>query len=149
MVTNSYAIDDVVYEYELALTNKTSQTAYRGFGVDPHIYALEMIVDEAAREVGMDPTEFRRRNLIEPDQMPYTLEEHLRLGDYPATLERIQEIIDDERDGGLRPRSRRGQTRGGQVPGRPAECHHRTRRQRLRLDGPSAFGPGGTRGTVA
>ncbi|TYT62724.1 xanthine dehydrogenase family protein molybdopterin-binding subunit [Natrialba swarupiae] len=103
VVTNSYAIDDVVYEYELALTNKTSQTAYRGFGVDPHIYALEMIVDEAAREVGMDPTEFRRRNLIEPDQMPYTLPSKniYDSGDYPATLERIQEIIDDERDGGL------------------------------------------------
>ncbi|RQG93104.1 carbon monoxide dehydrogenase [Natrarchaeobius halalkaliphilus] len=103
VLTNSYEIDDVVYEYELALTNKTSQTAYRGFGVDPHIYALEMIVDEAAREIGMDPTEFRRRNLIEPEQMPYTLPSKnvYDSGDYPATLDRIEEIIDDERDGGL------------------------------------------------
>ncbi len=103
VLTNSYAIDDVRYEYELALTNKTSQTAYRGFGVDPHIYALEMIVDEAAREVGLDPTEFRRRNLIGPDQMPYVLPSRnvYDSGDYPATLARIEAIIDEERDGGL------------------------------------------------
>ncbi|RQH01413.1 xanthine dehydrogenase family protein molybdopterin-binding subunit [Natrarchaeobius oligotrophus] len=103
VVTNSYRIDHVGYEYDLVLTNKTSQTAYRGFGVDPHIYALEMIVDEAAREIGMDPTEFRRRNLITPDQMPYTLPSKnvYDSGDYPATLDRIQEIVADERDGGL------------------------------------------------
>ncbi|MDJ1433723.1 xanthine dehydrogenase family protein molybdopterin-binding subunit [Halostagnicola sp. A-GB9-2] len=103
VVTNSYDIEDVTYEYDLVLTNKTSQTAYRGFGVDPHIYALEMVVDKAAREIGMDPTEFRRRNMIQPEQMPYTLPSKniYDSGDYPATLDRIQEIIDDERDGGL------------------------------------------------
>ncbi|UHQ98442.1 xanthine dehydrogenase family protein molybdopterin-binding subunit (plasmid) [Natrinema zhouii] len=103
VLTNSYEIDDVSYEYDLVLTNKTSQTAYRGFGVDPHIYALEMIVDEAARTLDMDPTEFRRRNLIRPEQMPYTLPSKnlYDSGDYPATLDRIEEIIEDERDGGL------------------------------------------------
>ncbi|MFC4440164.1 MULTISPECIES: xanthine dehydrogenase family protein molybdopterin-binding subunit [Natrialbaceae] len=103
VLTNSYEIEDVSYEYDLVLTNKTSQTAYRGFGVDPHIYALEMIVDEAAREIGTDPTEFRRRNLIRPEQMPYTLPSKniYDSGDYPATLDRIQEIVEDERDGGL------------------------------------------------
>ncbi|WP_226042067.1 xanthine dehydrogenase family protein molybdopterin-binding subunit [Natrinema sp. DC36] len=103
VLTNSYEIDDVTYEYDLVLTNKTSQTAYRGFGVDPHIYALEMIVDEAARTLDMDPTEFRRRNLIRPEQMPYTLPSKnlYDSGDYPATLDRIEEIIADERDGGL------------------------------------------------
>ena len=103
VLTNSYDIQDVSYEYDLVLTNKTSQTAYRGFGVDPHIYALEMIVDDAAREIGIDPTELRRRNLIQPDQMPYQLPSKnlYDSGDYPATLDRIQEIIDEERDGGL------------------------------------------------
>ena len=103
VVTNSYDIDDVTYEYDLVLTNKTSQTAYRGFGVDPHIYALEMCIDKAARAVGMDPTTFRRHNLIQPEQMPYTLPSKniYDSGDYPATLDRIEEIIEDERDGGL------------------------------------------------
>jgi carbon-monoxide dehydrogenase large subunit len=103
VLTNSYAIDDARYEYELALTNKTAQTAYRGFGVDPHVYALEMAVDDAARELGIDPTEFRRRNLIEPDQFPYVLPSKnvYDSGDYPAALARLEEILDEERDGGL------------------------------------------------
>lgn len=103
VVTNSYDIQNVSYEYELVLTNKTSQTAYRGFGVDPHIYALEMVVDKAARQLSLDPTEFRRRNLISDDDMPYTLASKniYDSGDYARTLDRIEEIIRDERDGGL------------------------------------------------
>jgi 2-furoyl-CoA dehydrogenase large subunit len=103
VLTNAYAIEDARYEYELALTNKTAQTAYRGFGVDPHMYALESIVDDAAREIGMDPTEFRRRNLIRPDEMPYVLPSKnvYDSGDYPAALARVEEIVDEEREGGL------------------------------------------------
>ncbi len=102
VVTNSYDLQNVSYEYELALTNKTSQTAYRGFGVDPHIYALEMVVDKAARELDIDPTAFRRRNLINESDMPYTLATNniYDSGNYAATLDRIEEIIEDERDGG-------------------------------------------------
>ena len=102
VLTNSYDIDDVTYEYDLVLTNKTSQTAYRGFGVPAHHYAIEMIVDEAAAELGIDPDEFRRRNLIGPDQMPYLLPSRnlYDSGDYPAAFDRIQDIIADERDGG-------------------------------------------------
>ena len=105
VLTNAYDVDDVAYEYDLVLTNKTAQTAYRGFGVDPHHYALEMIVDEAARELGMDPTDLRRRNLIDPDQMPYKLPSHniYDSGDYPAALQRIEEMIDENErcEGGL------------------------------------------------
>lgn len=97
VVTNTYDIDHVRYEYELVLTNKTAQTAYRGYGVDPHQYAVEMIVDEAARNLGMDPTEFRRLNLIQPDQLPYVLPSKniYDSGDYPAALDRIQELVDE------------------------------------------------------
>ena len=104
VVTNSYVINNINYEYELVLTNKTSQTAYRGFGVPPHLYALEMIVDDAARALGMDPTEFRRQNLIQPEQMPYKLPSKniYDSGDYPATLDRIEALIETERSkGGL------------------------------------------------
>ncbi len=103
VLTNSYAIDDVSYEYELVLTNKTAQTAYRGFGVDPHIYALEMIIDEAADALDMDPTELRRRNLIPADEMPYRLPSGniYDSGDYAAALDGVLELVEDERDGGL------------------------------------------------
>ncbi|MFW6448948.1 MAG: xanthine dehydrogenase family protein molybdopterin-binding subunit [Halobacteriota archaeon] len=123
VLTNSYAIDDVVYEYELVLTNKTAQTAYRGFGVDPHIYALEMIIDEAADELGIDPTELRRRNLISADAMPYKLPSGniYDSGDYAAALEHVLEMVEEERDGGLldpavvEARRREGKYRGVQA----------------------------------
>jgi carbon-monoxide dehydrogenase large subunit len=98
VLTNAYLIDDVAFEYELAITNKTSQTAYRGFGVPPHLYALEMIVDEAAHELGIDAAELRRRNLIPPDELPYKLPSNnlYDSGDFPAAFERIQEIVAEE-----------------------------------------------------
>ncbi|MFP4627407.1 MAG: xanthine dehydrogenase family protein molybdopterin-binding subunit [Halobacteriales archaeon] len=123
VLTNSYAIDDVAYEYELVLTNKTAQTAYRGFGVDPHIYALEMVIDEAAAELGLDPTELRRRNLIPPEAMPYRLPSGniYDSGDYATALDRVLELVEDERDGGLldpevvEARRREGKYRGVQA----------------------------------
>jgi carbon-monoxide dehydrogenase large subunit len=105
VLTNAYRIDDAVYEYELALTNKTCQTAYRGFGVPSHLYALESVVDEAARELGLDPTDFRRRNLIPPEEMPYRLPSKnvYDSGDFPAAFDRIVDIVDENErvEGGL------------------------------------------------
>ena len=105
VLTNAYHIEDVVYEYELALTNKTCQTAYRGFGVPAHLYALESIVDEAARELGIDPADFRRRNLISPEEMPYRLPSKniYDSGDFPAAFDRIADIVDENErvEGGL------------------------------------------------
>ncbi|MFB6354883.1 MAG: xanthine dehydrogenase family protein molybdopterin-binding subunit [Halobacteriales archaeon] len=105
VLTNAYDVRPVRYAYELVVTNKTAQTAYRGFGVDPHVYALEMAMDGAARELGIDPTELRRRNLIQPDQLPYTLPSKnvYDSGDYPAALDRIEALVDERerRPGGL------------------------------------------------
>lgn len=105
VLTTSYLIEDVRYEYELYLTNKVPQTAYRGFGVQQHTFALEMILDEAARELDMDPTQFRWQNLIPPEEMPYRLPSKniYDSGDYPAALRRMEEIIDENErcEGGL------------------------------------------------
>ena len=98
VVTNAYDIPAVRYDYEIALTNKTSQTAYRGFGVPSHIYALEMAVDEAARDLGVEKTELRRQNLIQPDQLPFRLPSHnlYDSGDFPAALDRIQQFVEEK-----------------------------------------------------
>ncbi|MFB6221692.1 MAG: xanthine dehydrogenase family protein molybdopterin-binding subunit [Halolamina sp.] len=104
-LTGAYDVRDVRYDYDIVITNKTAQTAYRGFGVPQHLYALEMAMDEAAAAIDMDPTELRRRNLITPDQMPYELPSHniYDSGDYPAAMDRIEEIVDEQerREGGL------------------------------------------------
>jgi CO/xanthine dehydrogenase Mo-binding subunit len=49
-----------------AATNRPPFGAFRGFGAPQTLFALEVHVDECARRVGMDPVEFRRRNLIRP-----------------------------------------------------------------------------------
>jgi carbon-monoxide dehydrogenase large subunit len=68
-----YDVQAVHVRGRLALTNTIPTAAYRGAGRPVASYALERLVDEAAREMGMDPAEFRRRNMIPPAKMPYKL----------------------------------------------------------------------------
>ena len=46
--------------------------AYRGAGRPECLLNLERLVDTAARQIGIDPAELRRRNFVTPAQMPYT-----------------------------------------------------------------------------
>jgi carbon-monoxide dehydrogenase large subunit len=55
------------------MTNTVPVSNYRAPGGTPGTYVVERIIDMAAREMGMDPAEIRRRNLIPPDAMPYKL----------------------------------------------------------------------------
>ena len=52
-------------------TNTNPQRPFRGNGRGEAAYAIERLVDTAAREIGMDPAELRRINMIKPEQMPY------------------------------------------------------------------------------
>ena len=52
-------------------TNTTPVGAYRGAGRPEANYYMERLVDTAAREIGIDPVEIRRRNHIPPEAMPY------------------------------------------------------------------------------
>ena len=53
-------------------TNKTPTDAYRGAGRPEATYLLERIVDMTANELGMDPAEFRRMNLVKAEEYPFT-----------------------------------------------------------------------------
>lgn len=56
----------------LGVFSHTSPTApYRGSGRPEAIYVLERLIDDAARELGLDRVELRRRNLVPPSAMPY------------------------------------------------------------------------------
>jgi len=68
---NAYRIPALFGRHQLALTNTTSVTAYRGAGRPGVSYLVERLVDEAARELAIDPLELRRRNLIPKDAFPY------------------------------------------------------------------------------
>ena len=66
-----YDVRNLVYRVKGVLTNTTPVDAYRGAGRPESIYLMERLMDAAAREVGLDPIEFRRRNFIAPAAMPF------------------------------------------------------------------------------
>ncbi|MDE2198269.1 MAG: xanthine dehydrogenase family protein molybdopterin-binding subunit [Rhodospirillales bacterium] len=70
-------------------TNTTPVGAYRGAGRPEGNYYMERLVDTAAREMGIDRVELRRRNQIGPDMMPYTAPSTMEYdsGDFPAILD--------------------------------------------------------------
>jgi len=68
---NAYRIPALFGSHKLAMTNTTPVTAYRGAGRPNVSYLVERLVDEAARELGIDRVELRRRNVIPKDAYPY------------------------------------------------------------------------------
>ena len=70
--TSIYDIKTIDLQFDAVLTNTAPTAAYRGAGRPEAIYLIERIFDAAARQLGLDPDEIRRRNLISPEQMPYT-----------------------------------------------------------------------------
>jgi carbon-monoxide dehydrogenase large subunit len=70
--TSIYDIGTIDFDIQAVLTNTAPTSAYRGAGRPEAIYIIERLFDTAARKLGLDPAEIRRRNLISPEQMPYT-----------------------------------------------------------------------------
>jgi carbon-monoxide dehydrogenase large subunit len=87
---NAYRIPALYGRHELVLTNTTSQTAYRGAGRPNVSYLVERLVDEAARELGIERAELRRRNLIPREAFPYKtpVGSAYDSGDPPGELEK-------------------------------------------------------------
>ncbi len=52
-------------------TNRTLCTPYRGAGRQHGVFVMERLLDAAAREMGIDRTEIRRRNFLRPEQFPH------------------------------------------------------------------------------
>ena len=70
--TSVYDIQTIDFHFKGVLTNTAPIGAYRGAGRPEAIFIMERLMDEAARQLGMDRIELRRRNFIAPSQMPYT-----------------------------------------------------------------------------
>ncbi len=77
-------------------TNTAQTDAYRGAGRPEAIFALERAMDQAARELGVDPWELRRRNFIAVDKFPYTSAtgETYDVGDFARVLARAEGLSD-------------------------------------------------------
>jgi carbon-monoxide dehydrogenase large subunit len=91
-VTLPYDVPAYRLDVKLALTNKVPVSPVRGAGQPQGVFAMERLLDKAARGLGLDRAELRRRNLIGPERMPCVkplvarggLAVTLDSGDYPA-----------------------------------------------------------------
>ena len=112
MAAGVYAIPRVECTARSVVTNTTSTTAYRGAGRPEAAAAVERAVDLFATEIGMDPAEVRRVNLVPRDAFPYTtpVGTVYDSGDYPGALERLLEAADYA---GLRAEQARRREGGG------------------------------------
>ena len=100
-----YDVQTVWLQVEGYFTNTTPVDAYRGAGRPEAIYVLERLMDRAARELGVDPLELRRKNFIPVDAFPYKtpVGETYDVGDFHkvlATAERAADLagFPDRRD---------------------------------------------------
>ena len=70
-LSSVYRIPAIHIGVQMVLTNAAPLGPYRGAGRPEAIYLVERLIDEAARQAGIDRVELRRRNLIPPSSMPY------------------------------------------------------------------------------
>jgi carbon-monoxide dehydrogenase large subunit len=66
-----YRLKNYACRVRVALTSKAPAAAYRGAGQPEAVFATERAVDDLARQLGLDPAEVRRRNLIRRDEFPW------------------------------------------------------------------------------
>jgi len=69
-----YHIPNYYSEFSAVFTNRPIVTPYRGAGRQHGVFVMERLLDIAARDMGIDRIEIRRRNFIKPDQFPYNNE---------------------------------------------------------------------------
>jgi carbon-monoxide dehydrogenase large subunit len=95
-MSGPYRIENIDIDVSLQLTNKTPVGTYRGPGRFETDFFRERLLDMVARDLEIDRVEFRRRNLVPREAMPYPIatitpyesKDELDSGDYQVTLER-------------------------------------------------------------
>ena len=96
-----YVVPNYDSTFTAVFTTKTIVTPYRGAGRQHGVFVIERLLDIAARELGIDPVEIRRRNLIPADAFPYNNEiiyqDFTQLsydsGNYEPILDKAVELI--------------------------------------------------------
>ena len=96
LATTVYDIPAVAVASSLVFTNTAPTVPYRGAGRPEAVYIIERLVDQAAREIGIDPAELRRKNLIPPDAYPFATRTGWTYdsGNYAAALEKCRRLAD-------------------------------------------------------
>jgi carbon-monoxide dehydrogenase large subunit len=97
-----YDVPNYESEFTVVFTNRPIVTPVRGAGRQHGVFVMERLLDLAAREVGLDPVEIRRRNLLPPDAFPHNHEILFQdsapltydSGDYRPALDQAANAID-------------------------------------------------------
>jgi 2-furoyl-CoA dehydrogenase large subunit len=107
----AYRVKNLAIDNALVVTNRVPAGLNRGYGGPQFYYALERIMDIAAREMRIDPAEIRLRNLVRADEFPYVCPAGSRLdsGDYAACVREALRIADYD---ALRERQRQARAAG-------------------------------------
>jgi carbon-monoxide dehydrogenase large subunit len=94
LMAGNYTTPLIYVNVKAVFTNTVPVDAYRGAGRPEATFQLERVVDKAAREMGIDPIELRRRNFI--TEFPYATPVAVEYdtGDYHATMDKLEAMID-------------------------------------------------------
>lgn len=94
LMAGNYTTPLIYVNVKAVFTNTVPVDAYRGAGRPEATFQLERVVDKAAREMGIDPIELRRRNFI--TEFPYATPVAVEYdtGDYHATMDKLEAMVD-------------------------------------------------------
>ncbi|EPX78453.1 xanthine dehydrogenase family protein molybdopterin-binding subunit [Salipiger mucosus] len=109
LMAGNYKTPAVQVNVKAVFTNTVPVDAYRGAGRPEATFQLERVVDKAARELGVDPIALRRQNFI--TEFPYATPVAVEYdtGDYVATMDKLEEMIDRA---GFEARRKESESRG-------------------------------------
>ena len=95
-LSNTYRTPSIAMEGYAVVTNKCPVIPNRGIGKPGMCYIWERMMDRVAQDLNMSPIDVRRKNLIQPSEMPYrTISGNVYdSGDYPGLLSTLLEKID-------------------------------------------------------
>lgn len=96
MLAGPYAMPAAHVRVQGVFSNTRTTTSYRGAGRPEATYFLERMLDKAAAQIGLDPVEIRRRNLIAATDMPYktALLDTYDCGDFAGVLDTALKLAD-------------------------------------------------------
>ena len=96
LASTVYDIPAVAVTSSLVFTNTAPTAPYRGAGRPEAVYIMERLVDQAAREMRIDPAELRKKNLIRPEAYPYETRTGwiYDTGNYAAAMAKCQALAD-------------------------------------------------------
>src|SRR5499427_2021680 len=110
-LSNTYRVRNIALEGYAVVTNKCPVIPNRGIGKPGMCFVWERMMDRVAQQLNLNPIEVRRKNLIQPDEMPYATPSGniYDSGDYPGLLQGLLEKIDYQK---LREEQKREREKG-------------------------------------